>query len=45
MDWNAFWNSIKNFFTDNVWNIVLFFAVLILGVVVIKIAIDRKSVV
>ncbi len=40
MDWNAFWNSIKNFFTDNVWNIVLFFAVLILGVVVIKIAIN-----
>ncbi|MCX4314481.1 MAG: mechanosensitive ion channel, partial [Clostridia bacterium] len=35
-----FWNSIKNFFTDNVWNIVLFFAVLILGVVVIKIAIN-----
>lgn len=40
MDWNEFWNSIKTFFTDNVWNIVLFFAVLILGIVVIKITIN-----
>ena len=40
MDWNEFWNTVKNFFTNNVWNIVLFFAVLILGVVVIKITIN-----
>ena len=40
MDWNEFWNSVKNFFTSNVWNIVLFFAVLILGIVIIKIIIN-----
>lgn len=40
MDWYAIWNSIKDFFTNNVWNIVLFFAVLILGIVVIKIIIN-----
>ena len=40
MDWNEFWNTVTNFFTNNVWNIVLFFAVLILGVVVIKITIN-----
>lgn len=40
MDWNEFWNSVKAFFTNNVWNIVLFFAVLILGVILIKIIIN-----
>lgn len=37
MDWAAFWETIKNFFTDNVWGIVAFFATLILGIVIIKI--------
>lgn len=40
MDWNKIWNSIKTFFTDNVWNIVLFFAVLVLGIVLVKIIIN-----
>lgn len=31
MDWNGIWNSIVNFFSNNVWNIVKFFAILILG--------------
>ncbi len=40
MDWNAFWTSVKNFFTNNIWNIVLFFAVLVLGVIIVKIIIN-----
>ena len=40
MDWEKIWLNIKNFFTTNVWNIVLFFAVLILGIIVIKIIIN-----
>ena len=36
MDWGEIWNTIKNFFTDNVWNIVAFFAALIIGLIVIK---------
>ncbi len=40
MDWNGFWNSVKTFFTSNVWNIVLFFAVLVLGIVTVKIIIN-----
>jgi len=40
MDWNNIWNSIKNFFTRNVWNIVIFLAVLILGIIIVKIIIN-----
>lgn len=40
MDWSEIWNTVKDFFTKNVWNIVLFFAVLILGIVVIKIIVN-----
>lgn len=36
MDWNAIWNDIVNFFKTNAWNIVIFFAVLLLGIIVIK---------
>ena len=36
MDWNAIWETIKNYFTDNVWNIVAFFAALLIGIIVIK---------
>ncbi len=36
MNWESFWNSIVTFFTTNVWKIVLFFAVLLLGLVLIK---------
>ncbi len=37
MDWNKLWNDIVSFFENNVWNIVLFFAVLFIGIIVIKI--------
>ena len=40
MDWKGIWNSIKNFFTDNVWKIVGFFAILIIGIIVVKIVIN-----
>ena len=36
MDWSKIWSTIANFFTSNVWNIVAFFAALIIGIVVIK---------
>jgi len=37
MDWDALWQTVKTFFTDNVWNIVKFFAVLVIGIIVIKV--------
>lgn len=40
MDWNQIWNSIKDFFTNNFWNIILFFAVLFIGLIVIKILLN-----
>ena len=40
MDWGEIWNTIKNFFTENVWNIVAFFAALIIGLIVIKLLLN-----
>ena len=40
MDWNAMWESIKTFFTNNGWNIVKFFATLIIGIIIIKIILN-----
>ena len=40
MDWNGLWNKIVTFFETNGWNIVKFFAILILGIVFIKITIN-----
>lgn len=40
MDWNKIWNSIVDFFKTNGWGIVKFFAVLILGIVAIKILLN-----
>ena len=39
MDWNGIWNSIVNFFTGNVWNIVKFFAILVFGYLACKLII------
>lgn len=36
MDWNKIWDDIVNFFKNNAWNIVIFVAVLIVGIIVIK---------
>ena len=40
MDWGKIWNDIVNFFKNNVWNIVLFFAVFFVGLIVIKLFIN-----
>lgn len=40
MDWAGIWNSIKTFFSDNIWNILWFFLVLFVGIVVVKIALN-----
>ncbi len=40
MDWAGIWNSIKTFFSNNIWNILLFFAVLFIGIVVVKIVLN-----
>lgn len=36
MDWAGIWNDIVDFFSNNVWNIVLFFVILFVGIVAIK---------
>ncbi len=40
MDWQGIWNNIVNFFRGNVWNIVTFVVVLVLGVVVVKLLLN-----
>ncbi|MBQ7352047.1 MAG: mechanosensitive ion channel [Clostridia bacterium] len=40
MNWNQIWTSIKDFFTNNFWDIVLFVAVLFIGMIVVKILLN-----
>lgn len=40
MDWSKIWDKVTNFFTDNFWSIVIFFAVLFIGIIVVKILIN-----
>lgn len=40
MDFNAIWQSIKDFFTGNYLNIIKFFSILVIGIIVIKILIS-----
>lgn len=40
MDWQGIWNDIVNFFSNNIWNIVIFFATLFFGIILIKIIIN-----
>ncbi len=37
MNWSEIWDDIVTFFKTNVWNIVLFVAVLLIGIIIIKI--------
>lgn len=39
MDWDNVWSTIAEFFSSNVWNIVAFFAALVIGIIVIKIVV------
>ena len=40
MNWAELWEKIKNFFTNNYINIIKFFAVLVIGIIVIKITLN-----
>lgn len=40
MNWKKLWNDIVGFFESNIWNIILFFAVLVIGGIVVKIIIN-----
>ncbi len=40
MDFNAIWVSIKDFFTNNFWGIIKFFAVFVIGLVAVKLLIN-----
>lgn len=40
MDWNTLWNNIVDFFTGNVWKIIGFFTVLVIGIIVIKLILN-----
>lgn len=44
MDWAGLWNDVVTYFQTNIWNIIFFFVILILGILIIKIimAILRK---
>ncbi len=44
MDWEKIWSDIVNYFKSNAWNILFFFVILILGIIIIKIlmAVLRK---
>ena len=37
MDWGKIWDDIVNYFSTNGWNILFFFVILILGIIIIKI--------
>ncbi len=37
MNWGNIWSDICNYFRTNVWNIVWFFAILVIGIIVIKV--------
>lgn len=40
MDWSGIWQSIKDFFTNNFWNILIFFAILVIGIIVVKLLLN-----
>ena len=40
MDWEKIWNDIVAFFTNNAWNILWFFVILIFGIIAIKIVLN-----
>ena len=40
MDWQKIWDTIVNFFRNNTWNILIFVAVLLFGIVAVKLLIN-----
>lgn len=43
MDWAGIWESIKTFFTNNYMNIIKFVAILVIGIVVIKLLLNMTK--
>ena len=43
MDFKKIWNDIVTFFESNIWNIVKFFAVLVIGIIVIKLILNLMN--
>ena len=43
MDFKKIWNDIVTFFESNIWNIVKFFAVLVIGIIVIKLVLNLMN--
>lgn len=40
MNWGKIWNDITSFFKTNIWNIVLFVAILVVGIILIKLVLN-----
>ena len=40
MDWQKIWDTIVNFFRNNTWNILIFVAVLLFGIITVKLMIN-----
>lgn len=40
MNWEKIWNTIVDFFNNNIWGIVKFFAVFVIGLIIVKIIIN-----
>ena len=40
MDWGKIWDDIVTFFKTNAWNIVIFFAVLFIGIIIVKLLVN-----
>lgn len=40
MDWKGIWDTIVDFFKSNVWNIVTFVAIFVIGLIVVKIVVN-----
>lgn len=40
MNWAGIWDSIVTFFSNNIWNIIKFFAVLFIGITLVKVALN-----
>lgn len=40
MDWNSIWISIKTFFENNIWSVVKFIAIFVIGIILVKLLIN-----
>lgn len=40
MKWNSIWDKMVSFFNNNIWQVVKFFAILIIGIIVVKLILN-----